>query len=71
MVLDITVNICNQLAKIHASAFQVFIDILMDVASGSMIIITAKRSTQNLWQCLNVEKEQVQNSLAYEFIYIV
>ena len=71
MVLDITVNTCNQLVKIHASAFQVFIDIPMDVASGSMIIITAKRSTQNLWQCLNVEKEQVQNPLAYEFIYTV
>ena len=48
MALDITVNICNQLVKIHASAFQVFTDIQMDVASGSMIIITVKQSMLNL-----------------------
>ena len=65
MVLDITVNICNRLAKIHASASQVFTDIQMDVASGSMIIITARRSTQNLWQYLNVEKAQVSNAQKY------
>merc|ERR1719197_749117 len=55
-VLDITVNICNQLVKIHASAFQVFTDIPMDVASGSMIIITARLFMQNPWQPLHVEK---------------
>ena len=59
MAPDITVNTCNQLAKIHASASQVFTDIQMGAVSGSMTIITARRSMQNLWQYLNVEKEQV------------
>ena len=36
-------NICTQLVNILASVFQVSTDIQMDVASGSMIIITAKR----------------------------
>ena len=48
MVLDITVNICNQLVKILAFVFQVSTDIQMDVASGSMIIITVKQSMLNL-----------------------
>ena len=59
MVQDITVNTCNQLARIHASAFQVSTGIQMGVVFGSMIIITARWSMQNLWQYLNVEKEQV------------
>ena len=48
MVLDTTVNTCSQLVKIHASVFQVFTDIQMDVASGSMIIIIARRFTRKL-----------------------
>ena len=62
MVLDITVNTCCQSVKILASAFQVSKDIQMDVASGSMIIITARLFMQNPWQPLHVEKEQVHNA---------
>ena len=60
MVLDITVNICNQLVKILASVFQVSTDIQMDVASGSMTIITAKQFIKN---SLNAMKELVLDSL--------
>ena len=64
MVLDITVNICNQLVKILASVFQVSTDIQMDVASGSMTIITAKRFIMNhKLLSLNAMKELVLDSL--------
>ena len=65
MVLDITVNICNQLVKILASVFQVSTDIQMDVASGSMTIITAKRFIKNhKLLSLNAMKELVLDSLS-------
>ena len=60
MVPDITVNTCNQLARIHASAFLVSTDIQMDVASGSMTIITAKQFITN---SLNAMKQLVLDSL--------
>ena len=64
MVLDITVNTCCQSVKILASAFQVSKDIQMDVASGSMIIITVKRSMKNhKLLSLNAMKELVLDSL--------
>ena len=53
-------NICNQLVKILASVFQVSTDIQMDVASGSMTIITAKQFIKN---SLNAMKELVLDSL--------
>ena len=46
MVQAITVTICNQLVKTLASVFLATSDIQMDVAYGSMIIITVKRSMQ-------------------------
>ena len=64
-------NICNQLVKILASVFQVSTDIQMDVASGSMIIITVKRSMQkHLLLSLNAVKELVLDSLTDVLIKI-
>ena len=53
-------TICNRLVKTLASVFLATSDIQMDVASGSMIIITVKRSMQkHKLLSLNAMKELV------------